>query len=271
MQFEQALERLYSRIAELASLAIVRLPDLVIALVIGLFVIVVAGRLSGLTQRVTRRAGGTTSLSQFFSRAVSSAVLILGFVLVLNILGLGQIVISFIASLGLVGLILGFALQDITRQLAAGTLLLTLRPFEIGDQIKVKDFQGEVVDVKLLSTVLRSKAGVEVLIPNADVYTSPIMNYSRYGMQRFDITFNAPLTVNLPQLEARIRNLLAGRKDVADVPAPDVLWPAIENDGIAVAVRFWVDCRACDTDYVYSEVVADVSAVVRSLSQSEGL
>jgi len=263
MQLEDTLKRLYERVAELSSLAVVRLPDLVLALLVGLVALVAAGRLSTLTQRVTRRAGGTASLSQFFSRVVSGGVLVLGLVLVLNALGLGQVVISFIASLGVVGLILGFALQDITRQLAAGALLLTLRPFEIGDEIKVKDFQGEVVDVKLLTTVLRSREGLEILIPNADVYTSPIVNRSRYGMQRFDIMFTAPFVTNLTEFEARIRTVLAEQPEVADKPEPDVLWPSLTDGTVEVAVRFWVDCRKHDTDYVRSEVVARLVAMLR--------
>lgn len=268
MNITQTIDRLYERIADLTSLAIVRLPDFVLALVIALFALVIAGRLSTLTQRVTRRAGGSSSLSQFFSRLVSGGIILLGVILVLNALGLSQVVISFVASLGVVGLILGFALQDITRQLAAGALLLTLRPFEIGDAIKVKDFEGEVVDVKLLTTILRSQNGLEILIPNADVYTSPIMNLSRYGMQRFDIGYKIPLGTNLSALEERIRAALASEEGIAETPAPDVLWTGLADSKVSLSVRFWVDCRKCNTDEVQSNVVAQLARIAEPEPQT---
>ncbi|MBC8075128.1 MAG: mechanosensitive ion channel, partial [Chloroflexales bacterium] len=157
---------------------------LVVSLLVAALALFVAGRLQRLVEGLTRRARGPSSLAELLGRLVSVAVLLFGGLVVLNVLQLGPAVFSFIAGLGIVGLILGFALQDIARQFASGVLLLTLRPFEAGDEIKVKDFQGAVVDVRLLSIVLRSDDGREILIPNADVYINPIVNFSRYGLQR---------------------------------------------------------------------------------------
>ena len=266
MNLQGALDRLAGRVVELAQLAIVRLPEVLAAIIVALVALVLSSRLSVLTQRLTRRAGGPTGLAQFVGRVVSSSVLVLGGVVVLYSLGLGQLVLSFVASLGIVGFILGFALQDIARQFASGALLLTLRPFDIGDEIRVKEFQGAVVDVQLLTTVLRSVDGLEVLIPNADVYTSPIVNYSRYGLQRGHVILTSGSVVDLAEMRESLLERVRTTASVIASPAPDIMWgvPKEGKGRIQADVRFWVDCRTADLEEIQSAVTLTLLQMLQS-------
>lgn len=240
------------------------LPQLVLALLIAAATCVIAFYIRGLVQRLALRAGATPSLVSLFGRAITGVVLFAGALLILNLLGLSHVVLSFVASLGVAGLILGFALQDLTRQLAAGTLLLSLRPFEIGDEIKVKDFQGHVINVKLMGTILRTSSGLEVRIPNADVYTSPIINYSRYGMQRLELPFSVSITSDTAALERSIRALLAKHKAVLSDPRPQVLFLSISDTKLNISVRFWLDYQVSDLEEVQSAVIAQMAELLRS-------
>lgn len=260
----QEFEYLYQRLKMLLSKIVDLLPQLILVLLIAALTCIFAFYISRFVQRLSERAGATPSLVSLFRRAISGVVLFAGALLILNLLGLSHVVLSFIASLGVAGLILGFALQDLTRQLAAGTLLLSLRPFEIGDEIKVKDFQGHVVNVKLMGTILRTSSGLEVRIPNADVYTSPITNYSRYGMQRVELPFSVPITSDTAALERSIQAMLAKQKAILNDPQPQVLFLSISDTKLNLSVRFWLDYQVSKIEEVQSAVVAQLAELLRS-------
>lgn len=264
MEGFQQFEYLYRRLSLLGQRIVDMLPQLVLALLTAAATCLIAFYISRFVRRVSERAGATPSLIRLFGRVVSSVVVFAGALLVLHLLGLSQVVLSFVASLGVAGLILGFALQDLTRQLAAGTLLLSLRPFEIGDEIKVKDFQGHVINVKLMGTILRTANGLEVRIPNADVYTSPIINYSRYGKQRLELPFSVAITSNLSLLERDIGKLLAQHKEVLADPQPQVLFLALNDNKVSISVRCWLAYQGSDLEEVQSAVIARIAELLRS-------
>lgn len=269
MNVQRALDRLADRIVELSQLAVVRLPELLAAVIVVLIARLASVWLSKLAQGVTRRAGGPAGFAQFVGRVISITILMIGSIVALYALGLGPLVLSFVASLGIVGLILGFALQDIARQFASGALLLTLRPFDIGDEISVKDFQGVVVDVQLLITVLRSADGLEVLIPNVDVYTSPIVNHSRYGLQRGEIVLKLAATLDLEATQAHLIERVQSLPQVMTVPTPDLLWTVSSTEGADVQahVRFWVDCRHAQLEQVRSTVLVALLEALRPTTE----
>ncbi|OQY35105.1 MAG: hypothetical protein B6I38_01835, partial [Anaerolineaceae bacterium 4572_5.1] len=97
-------------------------------------------------------------------------------------LGLQQVefnLTGFVTGLGIVGFTIGFAFQDIAKNFMAGMLLLLQQPFDIGDSIEVAGYAGTVTDIEIRSTALRTFDGRHVIIPNAEVFTGVITNFSR--------------------------------------------------------------------------------------------
>jgi small-conductance mechanosensitive channel len=184
--------------------------------------------------------------------------------LVLEQLGWRQAALSFLAGLGIVGIAIGFALQDIVKQLAAGVLLLMLRPFNIGDTVKIGAFEGNVIQVQLRATVLKTANGDEVLIPNADVYTTAITNNSRYNLRRHDIPFSLALATNLTQARAALVKAIQEVPGVIANPAPAIVATGIDGQVVKLEARFWVDQRASSVEAVSTAVIA---AIQRALEQ----
>src|SRR5262249_35132106 len=151
-----------------------------------------------------------------------------------------------------------FALQDIVKQFAAGVLLLMLRPFQIGDHVKIGVFEGQVVQVQLRATVLKTVNGDEVLIPNADVYTTAITNSSRYQLHRHDILLSLMPTTDLVQARAALIQAVGEIPGVIDSPAPAIVATSIDAQAPKLEVRFWIDESARDVDAVKTAVVAAV-------------
>jgi small-conductance mechanosensitive channel len=152
-------------------------PKLVVSLVVFGITLVVAGSLSRIVRRAMEQRDASAELTLLMSKITRWTVIILG-----SLVALQQVdfdIAAFLAGLGILGFTIGFALQDVSKNFVAGLLLLLQQPFDIGDTIAVGEFLGTVVTVDLRVTELRTADGRNVLIPNADVLTSPIVKYGR--------------------------------------------------------------------------------------------
>ena len=249
------------------SEAVVRfLPNLLLIALILFVTIVVSRRSQGL---IARLAGGTQApreIADLLGRMARIGVLLLGAVLALGQLGFGQAVLSFVAGLGIAGIVIGFALQDIVKHFAAGVLLLMLRPFRIGDEVRIGAFEGQVQDVQLRATVLKTHVGDEVLIPNADVYNSPIVNLTRYELRCRSVSLKLPAGLDLERARAALEQALGGLAGVADTPPPAVVATGLADAAVILELRFWVDERRHDPDAVRTAVIV---AAQRALEQAK--
>jgi small conductance mechanosensitive channel len=241
------------------------LPNLLLIAVILILTIVVARRSQGLVHHLSERTQAPREIGDLLGRMARMGILLVGMLLVLGQLGLGSAVISFVAGLGIAGIMIGFALQDIVKHFAAGVLLLMLRPFRIGDEVRIDEFEGRVVDVQLRATVLKTENGDEVLIPNADVYNSPIVNLSRYDLHRHAITLHVPEDLDLARVRAALAQALDTVPGVAANPQPSVMATGLDSKAVTVEARFWVDERSANSGVVTTGVIA---ASRRALEQA---
>lgn len=239
------------------------LPTLLLIAVILLITRIVSRRSQSWMRHLTERTQAPAEIADLLARVVRFAVLAIGVLLVLDQLNLSGPVIGFVASLGIVGIIIGFALQDIVKQFAAGVLLLMLRPFRVGDEVKIKEFEGRVVEVQLRATVLKTVNGDEVQIPNADVYTTAIVNHTRYDLHRHDLAVTLPPEADLARARAALAQAIAGVPGIAANPAPVVVATGLEGQAAKLEVRFWVDERGNNEETVRTGALA---AIRRALS-----
>ncbi len=219
-------------------------------------------------ERIVNRDGDRRELARLLLRMVRIGVWLAVAIIILGLFEQTQIVASFVASLGIVGLILAFALQDITKNFAAGVLLLLLRPFRLDDRIKVRDWEGQVTDVSLRATTLHTADGVEVLVPNADVYASPITNLTRYRKRRYQLTLTLPLPTPLEQARKEIEHILRALPTIEQQPAPHVVATALTNDGVTLEARFWLSATTPDAAQRVSEVIEALRPIMEQATQA---
>ena len=242
------------------------LPNLILIAVILLITIIVSRRTQSFVYRFSERSQAPPEIIDLLGRAARFAVVALGTLLVLDRLNLSGAVLSFIAGLGIFGIIIGFALQDIVKQFAAGVLLLMLRPFRIGDDVRIGAFEGRVMQVQLRATVLKTDSGDEVLIPNAEVYSTAIVNTSRYNLHRHTITLSMPPAADLARTRSALTQALTGIPGVSINPAPSVAATGIADKIVQLEAYFWIDEHANSADTVTTGVIA---ALRRALEQIE--
>lgn len=241
-------------------------PRVLAALGVLLVAFFVNRRVQRAIEQIVNRDGDQRELARLLGRAVRIGLIVVEAVLILSLFQATPIVATFVTSLGITGLILAFALQDITKNFAAGVLLLLLRPFRLDDRIKVRDFEGQVTDVSLRATALRTAEGLEVLVPNADVYASPITNLTRYPSRRYQIALTVPLGVPLEPTRQQITAILRAHPSIEHDPPAQVVATAISGDSVTLEARFWLPARAPDAAARISEVVEELRSIMEQLA-----
>lgn len=146
---------------------------------------------------------------------------------------------SIIAMLGAAGLAIGLALQGTLQNIAAGIMLVLLRPFRVGQYIDAQGVAGTVRETGLFMTELTTFDGVCLRVPNGKLWGSSIMNYSENVTRRMDIeiavTFDSPVQAGLDALKA----MLAKEPRLLAEPGPEVMVTKYTDRGIALNARYW--------------------------------
>jgi len=193
--------------------------------------------LSGLS----RVRGIDITLAHFFANILRYAVLILVFVTVLGQFGVQTA--SIIAALGAAGLAIGLALQGTLQNIAAGIMLLVLRPFRVGEYIETKDVSGTITEVGLFATELKTGDGLYRLAPNSTLWNTPVTNYSREHTRKHDLKVVVPNGLDIDDEIERLMAIAREESTIESVPAPQVFVDSLEESSAVLTLRYWVATR----------------------------
>jgi len=219
--------------------------DLGVRLGISLIVIAITLVAARILQRSTTasllRAKLNVNLVRLGGRIVYGITTIVGAVVILDIWGSGLVLP--VALVGALTVALSLALQDILRNLVSGVYLLVERPFVIGDQISVSPYTGEVEDIQMRVTVLRTQDDQRVLVPNALLFTSPVINQSFYQRRRVALTITIP-DCGAEKLDATETHILQALSAVPEILqkdlAPEATLSATTGEKLTLRVVFWL-------------------------------
>jgi small conductance mechanosensitive channel len=219
--------------------------------------------LSGVAARWARRTVQVKIQDQetlrLFSRLSRWSVLILGTVVALDQVNFD--VTSFVAGLGIAGFTIGFALQDIARNFVAGILLLIRQPFNIGDAVAIGDHSGSVLEITTRDTVLKTWDGEMVILPNIDVFTKAITNYSELPLRRRTVHIGLGYEEDVDRATRVFLEAIRGIEGVLEDPVPTLLAEELGNSTLTLAARFWVNQETHGLFDVHSEVVQTIKKV----------
>jgi len=178
------------------------------------------------------------TLTPILASIARYAGLILTFVVALGQFGIQTT--SIIAVLGAAGLAIGLALQGTLSNVAAGIMLLLLRPFGVGDWIEANGISGTVREIGLFSTQIDTFENVYISVPNSSIWSSIIVNHSRHKVRRMDIDIGIAYETNIDEAEKALMALCADSR-VHKEPAPQFLVVAYGDSSITVRLRLYAD------------------------------
>ena len=183
------------------------------------------------------------TLSAVIVSVVRYSILIVVLVAVLGQLGIQTT--SILAALGAAGLAIGLAIQGTLSNIAAGIMILWLRPFRIGDSIDTATAAGTVKEVGLFATEMHSSEGVYLFVPNSELWNKRIINYSRLPTRLIDLKFRVAYDDDLAKGQEVLRALAGSDARVNADPAPMVFVDELGDSAVMLRMQVW----AANADY----------------------
>ena len=219
------------------------LPRLVSSMVFFLATLYVSALAAKAVSRALKHRNVDPELSLLLIRSVKLAIVITGTVMALQQVGFD--LTAFVAGLGIIGFTLGFALQDVSKNLIAGVLLLLQQPFDIGDTVEVGGYTGVVTNINLRATEIQTYDGVIVLIPNTIVYSKPVRNFNRVDRCCIEMSISVSYGSDVAATEDIVGDALGRLPGIITTdPAPRVTFKGFGESTIELSAYYWIEVKA---------------------------
>lgn len=178
-----------------------------------------------------------------FVQSIAKAIMLL-FVIVGALDRLGVDTTSLIAVVGAAGLAIGLSLQSSLQNFASGFLLLVFRPFDAGDFVEAGGVSGVIETIGLFTTTLRTGDNKEVIVPNGNIYSGNIVNYSKRDTRRVDLVFGISYDDDIRKAKDILNSVVAANALVLKDPAPVIAVSELADSSVNFVVRPW--CKTAD-------------------------
>ncbi|HAH57088.1 MAG TPA: mechanosensitive ion channel protein MscS [Bacteroidales bacterium] len=240
LDFQSALSQVIEKIESWWETFVSMIPNMGVAILL-LIIFVVLSRLAAKTfKKIFAKTSENKALTSLFTTIIKYTVIGIGLFIILSVLKLDKAVTSILAGVGILGLALGFAFQDIAANFVSGIILAFRTPFTIGDIIKVNDIMGTAMATNLRTTIVKTFTGQEVFIPNKDVLQNPIFNYTVLGKRRIDISVGISYGDDLDKVQAITLETIKNIDGVIDLENTVFDYEEFGSSSINFNIRFWI-------------------------------
>ncbi len=198
----------------------------------------IARFLVNLLKKVMQRSNIEVTLIDFAGNLSYAALIVFVVLAALNQLGIQTT--SFIAVIGAAGLAIGLAMQDSLSNFAAGVMMIIFRPFKVGDFIEAAGTSGTATSINIFTTTLKTGDNRVIHIPNGNILSGNIINYSANDTRRIDMVFGIGYEDNIKQAKSIIEEALKADERVLQDPAPTIGVGELADSSVNIVVRPWV-------------------------------
>jgi small conductance mechanosensitive channel len=212
---------------------------------------------------LTRHEGIDPSLARFAGQATSWLILAVIAIAILNLFKIETT--SLVAMLGAATLAIGLALKDTISHFAAGVMILLFKPFRTGQYVEIGGHAGTVKDVNLFRTELATVDNVQIVLPNAQAWSTALKNYSAYDLRRMDLTVGIDYGANSDHAVAVVRYLIKADPRALDDPEPFVKMTNLGASSVDVTLRVW-----CKREDVF-DLKFDLTRAIKLAFDREGI
>jgi small conductance mechanosensitive channel len=241
------------------------LPRLIAALVLFVLSLLFSGAAARSVRKALQLRIRDLETLQLLSRLTRWGVIVVGTVVALDQVNFD--VTSFVAGLGIAGITVGFALQDIARNFVAGIILLIRQPFDIGDVVEIGGNTGTVLEVTTRDTVIKTFDGELVIIPNIEVFGQPILNCSDLPHRRRAVSIGLGYGEDVGHALAVLGETIRNVEGVMEEPAPSIVLTALGDSALEMTVYFWVNQETHSLLEVHSAAVR----AIKEAAEREGI
>lgn len=234
------------------------LIDIAQSLILAILIFWVGKRIAKLVSNMTGKGLAKTGNEVILVNFIKNIIyyVILAAVIVMALGQLGVQTTSLIAVMGAAGLAIGLALKDSLSNLASGVMLVLTRPFKKGDFVDVAGTSGKITEIKLFSTVLQSPDNKQLIIPNGQITSDVIVNYTTEAMRRIDLVIGVSYDDDIRQAKKILIDTITAHELVLQEPKPVVMLKDLGDSSVDFVVRPWV--KTDDYWTVYGDLMEQI-------------
>jgi small conductance mechanosensitive channel len=241
ININQALSEVYQTVNEWVMIFFAMIPNLLIATIVFILFYVIARWVRGWASKPFGRILDSKTIIELLLNVLFVAIVLLGFFIALSILKLTGAVTSLLAGAGIIGLALGFAFQDIAANFIAGVLMAFRKPLEVGDVIQSNDHLGVCYHINLRNTVIKTFQGQLVHIPNKDIFSKPLKNFSTEQQRRVDLECGVSYGDDLKKVRKLVLDAIASIEYIDHAKGISFYYTKFDDSSINFQVRYWIE------------------------------
>jgi len=235
-----AVEKIFEKLESWFETFVSMLPNMALAIILFIVFLTVARITKRIFAKIIRKATEDLAIQSLFTQLVYYIVLGIGFFIILEVLNLEKAVTSLLAGVGVLGIALGFAFQEIAANFVSGVILAFKKPFNIGDVIEVEGTMGNVERNDFRVTIVRTFQGQEVYIPNKDLLQKKITNYTITGERRIDLKIGVSYGEDMEKVREITLEAVKATEGVRTDKDIIFDYDAFGDSSIIFNLRFWI-------------------------------
>jgi len=217
------------------------LPNLVIASLIALVGLLAARWIPRVVLRGLLRATRNEPVSRLIASLCRVAVIAVGALWALTVLHLDKGVTAMLAGVGVVGLAIGFAFQDIAANFMSGFMMAVSQPFKVGDIVELAGRQSRVIRIDLRATEVETLDGLSIVIPNKEVFQNAIVNYTRTKHRRMELEIGSAYCDDLATVRRVVTEAVQQIPHRDHARAIELFFESFGDSAITSRVRVWLE------------------------------
>ncbi|UJH69913.1 mechanosensitive ion channel family protein [Ornithinimicrobium sp. INDO-MA30-4] len=207
-----------------------------------------------------RWRGAGPSAVDVFSKLVQWGILLLGFLTAMTLIFPSVQPVDILGGVGVISIAAGIAFQTVLGNMFAGIVILARGSYTVGDQIAVRDVRGEVTDISLNSTTVRTFDGRQVLVPNQVMHSDVVTVQTGYEAVRTSVTVQVDAEADPARTQRIAVEAMSDLPEVLATPQPQALLTELNKGALTVEMRFWSGARQFETREAQHAVIAAVLA-----------
>ncbi len=247
---EDAIGKLWDKLDGWLDAIILKLPNIVMAILVMILFYFIARGLRNLFRKVLLKRISQVSIQEIISKVVFVVVLLIGFFVALGVLELDKVLTSILAGAGVIGLAIGLALQGTLSNTFGGLILSFMPKLKINDFVETDGTKGFVDEISLRNIVLRRPDNNYVVIPNSQFIDNAFTNYSISERTRIAVSCGVGYESHLQEVEAITVKVIADNFEQKDNEEVEFFFTEFGDSSINFIVRFWIDMVASRQELV---------------------
>jgi small-conductance mechanosensitive channel len=217
------------------------LPRIVMAIIALVIIIYIASYIARMIKKSLSGEEHDPLFVRFISKVTKTVVIICGFILAMQIVGLSGIAGGLLAGAGISAFIFGFAFKDIAENFLGGVILAFNRPFSLNDTIVIREFSGHIMALNFRSTHIKTFDEGDVFIPNSIMIKEPLTNLTRDGKIRLNFVVGIAYEDNINKAIATIEEAMKSVPDIKRDIKPFTVVDELSVSTVNLKVFFWAD------------------------------